>query len=225
MLSIVSTPIGNLKDITIRAMDVLRSCSVIACEDTRVTGQLLHLLELPKKELVSIHSYSDPARVDALIARLKKGEHVCLVSDAGTPCISDPGYLLVSKARDAKLPVEVIPGASAFMAALSASGLPINRFRYFGFLPLKKGRKSLLASLASEEDTVVFYESPHRMEKTLSELQQALGSQPQRRVAVCRELTKFHEQVLVFTIAEAEEAKQKLIMKGEFVLVLEGNRQ
>lgn len=224
MLSIVSTPIGNLKDITVRAMDTLRACAVIACEDTRVTGQLLHLLEMPKKELVSIHSYSDPKRVDALVARLAKGEHVCLVSDAGTPCISDPGYLLVSKTREAKLPVEVIPGASAFLAALSASGLPINRFRYAGFLPVKKGRKALLESLATEEDTVVLYESPHRIEKTLSELQSVLAGQPLRRMAVCRELTKFHEQVVVCTIGEIEEAKKKLVMKGEFVLVLDGNR-
>lgn len=224
MLSIVSTPIGNLKDITVRGLETLRACTVIACEDTRVTGQLLMLLELPKKELVSIHSYSDTSRVDALIHRLKKGEHVCLVSDAGTPCISDPGYVLVSKAREAGIKSEVIPGASAFLAALSASGLPINAFRYLGFLPVKKGRQTLLKTLVTEEDTIVFYESPHRILKTLSELATVLAEQPSRKLSVSRELTKMHEETLMTTVGELSEFVKTLKVKGEFVVVLDGNR-
>ncbi len=224
MLSIVSTPIGNLKDVTLRALDTLKACSVIACEDTRVTGHLLQLLELPKKELVSIHSYSDVTRVDALIDRIRRGEHVCLVSDAGTPCISDPGYLLVSKARAANIKIEVVPGASAFLAALSVSGLPINAFRYLGFLPLKKGRQTMLQSFLEEEDTVVFYESPHRILKTLSELATTLAAQPERKITIARELTKLHEESISATVGELENVAKTLKVKGEFVIVLDGNR-
>ncbi len=224
MLSIVSTPIGNLKDITVRGLETLKACTVIACEDTRVTGHLLTLLEIPKKELVSIHSYSDPTRVDALIDKIRRGEHVCLVSDAGTPGISDPGYLLVSKARAAKLPMEVIPGASAFLAALSVSGLPINAFRYLGFLPLKKGRQTMLKSFVSEEDTVVFYESSHRILKTLSELATTLVEQPARKITIARELTKLHEEAISTTVGELPALAATLKVKGEFVIVLDGNR-
>jgi len=222
MLSIVSTPIGNLGDITLRAMETLKNCDAIVCEDTRVAGKLLSLLGLPKKELISFHGYSDPRKVDAILARLRRSERLCLVSDAGTPCISDPGYALVAAARKADVKIEVVPGPSAFLAALSASGLPINRFTYFGFLPLKKGRATLLQSLRKEERTVVFYESPHRIERTLIDLTVALGNQPDRRIVVARELTKLHEETLTFAVRDIGTALMKLTIKGEFVVVVEG---
>jgi len=220
MLSIVSTPIGNLGDITLRALETLKKCDAIVCEDTRVTGQLLQLLGLPKKELLSCHGYSDPRKVEDIVRKLMEGRHIVLVSDAGTPGISDPGYALVSRARSEKIPIEVIPGAAAFLAALSASGLPINRFVYLGFLPLKKGRQALLHSLKDEERTIVFYESVHRIEKTLRELAEALQSQPDRPVVIARELTKMHEEIITTTAAGLPAATQALIKKGEFVIVV-----
>jgi len=222
MLSIVSTPIGNLDDITLRSLNKLRECDAIVCEDTRVTGALLLFLNLPKKELISLHGYSNPKRVDSILEKLKQGRHLCLVSDAGTPCISDPGYELVSRARSAGFAVEVVPGPSAFLAALSASGLPINRFTYLGFLPVKKGRKTLLEHFKVVEQTVVFYESPHRIVKTLSELSVILSGQPKRRIVIARELTKLYEEVISTTIGELAGQLKKMTIKGEFVVVLEG---
>ena len=221
MLSIVSTPIGNLKDITVRAKETLENCTAIICEDTRVTGQLLKLLDLPKKELISFHGYTDSSKANWIVERLQKGEHLVLVSDAGTPGISDPGYVVVSAVRNAGLSIEVLPGASAFLAALSASGLPINQFTYLGFLPLKKGRQTLLLSLKEEERTVVFYESPHRIEKTLSELATTLADQPERKIVIARELTKMHEEVISTTIRNLYDLK--FTVKGEFVVVLSGS--
>jgi len=220
MLSIVSTPIGNLGDITLRALETLKKCDAIVCEDTRVTGQLLQLLGLPKKELLSCHGYSDPRKVDDIVRKLMEGRHLVLVSDAGTPGISDPGYALVSRARSEKIPIGVIPGAAAFLAALSASGLPINRFVYLGFLPLKKGRQTLLHSFKDEERTIVFYESVHRIEKTLRELAEALQSQPDRSVVIARELTKMHEEIITTTVAGLPDAIGTLTKKGEFVVVI-----
>ncbi|MDO8649071.1 MAG: 16S rRNA (cytidine(1402)-2'-O)-methyltransferase [Candidatus Peregrinibacteria bacterium] len=220
MLSIVSTPIGNLEDITLRAKRTLTECAAIACEDTRVTGNLLKQLEMPKKELISLHGYADDARVDGVLDRLKRGEHIALVSDAGTPGISDPGYALVSRAREAGVKIEAIPGPSAFLTALSVSGLPINAFLYIGFLPLKKGRKTLLASFATEERTIVFYESVHRIEKTLHELAEALSSQPDRPVVIARELTKMHEEVGQTSVSALPEIAKSIMKKGEFVVVI-----
>ena len=222
MLSIVSTPIGNLRDITFRALDTLQNCDGIVCEDTRVTGQLLSLLELPKKELISFHGFTDDGKADWIVERLKKGEHLVLVSDAGTPGISDPGYAVVSRAREAGVAIEAIPGPSAFLAALSVSGLPIHQFTYLGFLPIKKGRKTLLESLKEEERTVVFYESPHRIQKTLSEIADALALQPDRRIVVARELTKMHEEVISVTVGTLKERVKTMTIKGEFVVVLAG---
>lgn len=220
MLSIVATPIGNLKDITLRAIDTLTNAAGIVCEDTRVTGNLLHQLDIPKKELIAMHGYSNPKILDTVIARLLAGEHLALVSDAGTPGISDPGYALVSKCREHGIMIEVIPGASAFLSALSVSGLPINHFTYLGFLPLKKGRKRLLASFAETEETIVFYESVHRIEKTLNELAEALAAQPDRPVVIARELTKMHEEIVQTTVAELADAAKKITQKGEFVIVV-----
>jgi 16S rRNA (cytidine1402-2'-O)-methyltransferase len=179
-------------------------------------------LELPKKELISFHGYTDSGKADWLIERLKKGEHLVLVSDAGTPGISDPGFVVVSKVREAGLPIEVIPGASAFLAALSISGLPINQFTYIGFLPLKKGRQTMLLSFKEEERTIVFYESPHRILKTLSELSATLAEQPERKIVIARELTKMHEEIVTAKISEIEEVSKSLKVKGEFVIILAG---
>jgi 16S rRNA (cytidine1402-2'-O)-methyltransferase len=220
MLSIVATPIGNLGDITVRAMDALQTCDAIVCEDTRVTGQLLKLLGLEKKPLVSFHGYSDDRALGAIVERLKRGEHLCLVSDAGTPGISDPGYALVSRCAAEGIPVGALPGPAAFLAALSASGLPINRFRYLGFLPLKKGRKTLLGTFAGEEDTIVFYESVHRIEKTLDELADALAAQPDRPIVLARELTKLHEEIVRVPVSGLADAKKSLVKKGEFVVIV-----
>lgn len=220
MLSVVATPIGNLKDITIRAKEALSACSAIVCEDTRVTGHLLSLLELPKKELISFHGYSDDGKANMIIERLKKGEHFCLVSDAGTPGISDPGYVIISRVREAGIPMETVPGASAFLAALSISGLPMNRFTYIGFLPVKKGRKTLLETFREKEETVVFYESPHRIEKTLSELHEVLTNEPTRKVVIARELTKLHEEIVSVTVETLPETLKALKVKGEFVVIL-----
>lgn len=231
MLSIVSTPIGNLGDISERAKTVLAQCEAIVCEDTRITGQLLHLLGLPKKELLSFHSFNEHRKLTALLARLKSGQHLALVCDAGTPGISDPGYLLISKVHEENvklqrshvpggIKVEVVPGPSAFLAALSISGLPIHHFVYLGFLPEKKGKRTLLESLKTEPRTVVFYESPHRIQKTLSELAEVLVEQPERRVVLCRELTKLHEEVVRATVGGLHSILPNLTVKGEFVIVL-----
>lgn len=220
MLSIVATPIGNLGDITVRAKQVLSDVSAIICEDTRVTGGLLHILEMPKKELISLHGYTDARKLEGMIDRLKSGEHLAMVSDAGTPGISDPGYTLVSRCRTEGIPMEVIPGPSAFLAALSVSGLPINHFLYLGFLPLKKGRQTLMKTFATTEHTIVFYESVHRIEKTLSELSEALASQPDRAVVVCRELTKLHEEIVNTTVDQLPLIAKSITKKGEFVVVI-----
>jgi len=220
MLSIIATPIGNLRDITLRSLDILKACDAIVCEDTRVTGQLLKLLGLEKKPLMSFHGYSDERSLDGIMDRLKRGEHLVLVSDAGTPGISDPGYAVVSRARAEGIVVSALPGPSAFLAALSASGLPINHFRYLGFLPLKKGRKTLLSTFVDEEDTIVLYESVHRIEKTLSELAEALASQPDRPVVVARELTKLHEEIVATTVEGLPTLAGSITKKGEFVIVI-----
>jgi len=222
MLSIVSTPIGNLDDISVRALQTLTTCDAIVCEDTRVTGKLLKHLKIPKKDLISMHSYSDEKKVETILKRLEGGENIALVSDAGTPGISDPGYKLISRTEDFGFPVEVIPGPAAFLAALSASGLPINRFTYLGFLPLKKGRKTLLESFRGEGRTIVFYESVHRIEKTLNELAELLKDQPDRPVVIARELTKMHEEVVRTVIAELKDAAERITKKGEFVVVVGG---
>ena len=220
MLSILSTPIGNLGDITLRAIETLKACQAIVCEDTRVTGHLLHQLELPKKELISMHGYSNPTILESVITRLVQGEHLVLVSDAGTPGISDPGYRLVSRCAEEGIAMEVIPGPAAFLAALSISGLPINHFAYLGFLPLKKGRKTMIQSFQDTELTIVFYESVHRIERTLVELAKALEEQPDRSIVIARELTKMHEEIVRTTVEGLPAVAKKLTKKGEFVVIV-----
>jgi 16S rRNA (cytidine1402-2'-O)-methyltransferase len=218
-LYLVSTPIGNLEDITLRALRVLREeVGVIACEDTRQTQKLLEHFSI-RKPMVSYHEHNEAARTVELMERLKRGESVALVSDAGTPLVSDPGFRIVSAAIEHGVQVVPIPGASAALAALAGSGLPPNEFRFVGFLPAKSGaRQRLLESLRAEQATVIAYESPHRILETLLEMSQLYDA---RRVVVARELTKLHEEFLRGTAADihAELAKRPAI-KGEITMLI-----
>ncbi|HLG25995.1 MAG TPA: 16S rRNA (cytidine(1402)-2'-O)-methyltransferase [Candidatus Gracilibacteria bacterium] len=227
MLYIVATPIGNLEDITLRAIRILKEVDVIAAEDTRHSHILLEKYEI-KKPTVSFHAWSDERKLQQIVAMLVEGKNVALISDAGTPGISDPGYVLVREALANGISVVPIPGPSAFLTALSGSGLPTHQFLYLGFLPMKKGRQTLLESLRHEERTIVFYESPHRILKTLSELHEKFGD---RKIAVARELTKIHEEFFRGTAQEALEyfgggdgarggGGIKKTPKGEFVIML-----
>ncbi|MFZ4462155.1 MAG: 16S rRNA (cytidine(1402)-2'-O)-methyltransferase [Patescibacteria group bacterium] len=179
ILSLVSTPIGNLEDITLRALRTLRESDYIACEDTRTSGILLNHYEITGKKTISFHSHTGSTKEDAIIQLLLDGANIALISDAGTPGISDPAYSLVRKAIDAGITLCPIPGASAVLSALVCSGLQTHHFTYLGFLPIKKGRKTLLESLKDKEHTVVIYESVHRIEKTLSELEAYFGADHQ----------------------------------------------
>lgn len=216
MLQIVSTPIGNLEDITYRAIRTLKEADYIAAEDTRHVQILLNKYEI-KTKVISYHSYSSSAKVDHIIDLLKEDKNIALVSDAGTPGISDPAYTLITKAVENGIRIEPIPGASSLLAALVASGKRMNHFVYIGFLPLKKGRQTMLKSLALEERTVIIFESPHRILKTLSHLLEYFGD---REIAVCRELTKMFEEIRREKISESIEYFTKTKPKGEFVLVI-----
>lgn len=220
MLYIVATPIGNLEDITLRALRVLKEADYIAAEDTRHSGILLKKYEITTPT-ISFHSYSDERKLEQLIQHLKGGKNIALISDAGTPGISDPGYKLITAAWEQGTQVVPIPGPSAFLTAIQASGLPTHQFLYLGFLPLKKGRQTLLESLKEEKRTIIFYESPHRIIKTLSQLDEKFGNRP---LVIARELTKIHEEYFRGTSKEAlahfsgPDGKKK--PKGEFVLML-----
>jgi len=216
-LYIVATPIGNLNDITLRAIEVLKSVDLIACEDTRHSSILLKHLDL-KKPLLSFHSHSGQAKVEKIIQHLKKGDDVALISDAGTPGISDPGYVLIQAALENKIDVIPIPGASAVITALCASGLPTDKFVYLGFLPVKKGRQKILKSMADEERTIVFYESPHRLLKTIGELKKYL--KPDTKITIAKELTKIHETFFRGTLEELSEKLPAGKPKGEYVVML-----
>lgn len=222
-LYVVATPIGNLSDISLRAKDTLAQVDAILCEDTRVTAKLLAVLEI-QKPLVTFHQHSDDVRVDMVLERLRNGESLALVTDAGTPGISDPGGKLV-QAVAAQLPdvqIVPIPGPSAVIAALSVSGFPSDRFVFLGFPPHKKGRNTYFSSLAEREETIVFYESTHRIEKTLAELGACIGN---RLIMVGRELTKLHETLYRGTTAEVTEQLKTTSMRGEFVIVVQAQRQ
>jgi 16S rRNA (cytidine1402-2'-O)-methyltransferase len=218
-LYLVPTPIGNLRDITLRAIDVLKSVDVILAEDTRTTGKLLKHLEI-QRPLQSYHIFNEHKTVEKLIDRMRKGEVMALVSDAGTPAISDPGFLLVRAAREAGLEVNCLPGATAFVPALVNSGLPNDRFTFEGFLPHKKGRKTRIDALIGEERTMIFYESPHRLMKTLEQFAEAFG--PDRMACVSRELTKIFEENIRGTLSELISYYQEHPIKGEIVLVVQG---
>lgn len=191
-LYVVGTPIGNLEDLTLRARRILSSVAAVACEDTRVTRKLLTHHSL-RTAMVSLHQHSTPADIDRLLDRVEGGEDIALVTDAGMPGIADPGGKIVARAVDRGLDIESVPGPSAVTTALSLSGMPADRFLFLGFLPHKKGRETLFNRIAEMKETVVLYESPHRLMKTLPSLQQSI---PTRIIAVCRELTKIHESVV-----------------------------
>ena len=218
-LYIVPTPIGNLDDITLRAVDVLREVDFILAEDTRTTSFLLRHLGIEKK-LHSHHKFNEHATVKMVAGSIAAGRNAALVSDAGTPGISDPGFLLVRTCVEAGIEVETLPGATALVPALVQSGFPCDRVCFEGFLPQKKGRAKQLQSLADEERTMVFYESPYRVVKCLEQFAEVFGSE--RRVSVSRELTKKFEQTVRGTVAEVLEHFRTTEPKGEFVIVLAG---
>jgi 16S rRNA (cytidine1402-2'-O)-methyltransferase len=221
-LQVVATPIGNLADLSPRAQEALRAADLIAAEDTRRTLQLLKFIGI-SRPLVSLYEHNESQRVPQLLARLAAGENVALVSDAGTPLLSDPGYELVRAAARSGFEVQVIPGPSAITAALAVAGLPTDRFCFEGFLPARAGeRRAALAALAHEERTLVFFEAPHRIRATLDELSEQFGSA--REAAVARELTKVHESFYRGTLAElaARAAKDENFTRGEITLLVSG---
>ena len=220
-LYIVPTPIGNLADITLRALDVLKSVDLILAEDTRTSGFLLKHYSITKP-LQSFHNFNEHKILTSLVQRLEKGETMALVSDAGTPGISDPGFLIIRACLQAGLKVECLPGATAFVPALVKSGLPSDRFVFEGFLPVKKGRQTLLKQLADEERTMIFYESPYRLVKTLEQFGEYLGAD--RKASVSRELTKMFEETFTGTLEEVLHHFQSKEVKGEIVIVVAGKQ-
>ncbi len=221
VLVLVGTPIGNLADLSPRAVDALGRADVVCCEDTRRTGRLLAHAGVKAARLVTVNDHTEAAAVDDVLGRLGRGESVAVVTDAGMPGISDPGERLVAAAAAAGHTVEVVPGPSAVVSALAVSGLPGGRFAFEGFLPRKgSGRTGRLAEAAAERRTTVLYEAPHRLARTLAELAEVCG--PGRRVAIARELTKLHEEVWRGTLAEAVSWVAGRPPRGEFVVVLEG---
>ena len=220
-LVLVATPIGNLGDLSPRAVEVLASADLVACEDTRRTGRLLAAAGVTARALVAVHDHNEARQVGTVLARLRAGEVVAVVTDAGMPGISDPGERLVRAAAQSGFEVRVVPGPSAAVSGLVASGLPTGRFVFEGFLPRKgSGRTRRLAALAAEERTLVLYEAPHRLARTVADLADALGGG--RRVAIARELTKLHEEVWRGTLAEAVAHCAEVEARGEHVLVVEG---
>jgi 16S rRNA (cytidine1402-2'-O)-methyltransferase len=216
-LYLVATPIGNLEDITLRALRVLKEADLIACEDTRQTQKLLQHYSI-HKELVSYHSHNELMRAPELVIQLEEGAQVALVSDAGTPVVSDPGHRLVVLCLRHHIPVVPIPGPSAFVAALAASGLPMEEFLFVGFLPARAGaRRKKLDALKSEARALVLYEAPHRLAETLSDAADILGSRP---AVVAREVTKIHEEFLRGSLAELRDAALKRAPRGEITLLI-----
>lgn len=222
-LYVVATPIGNLEDITLRALRVLREADVIACEDTRHTQKLLNHFEI-KTPTQSYHEHNEAARAQELVAKIDGGARIALVSDAGMPGVSDPGECVIRAALDRGLKVVVVPGPSALLSALVASGLPTDSFRFVGFLPPRSGeRRTTLEVLRDSPETLIFYEAPHRITEMLADLEQTLGKE--RHIALARELTKVHEEFLRGNIAEiAGELRKREAVKGEITVIVEGNR-
>ncbi|MGW8178201.1 MAG: 16S rRNA (cytidine(1402)-2'-O)-methyltransferase [bacterium] len=218
-LILVPTPIGNLGDITMRALEVLRAASLILAEDTRTTRILLDRYGI-SAPLRSHHKFNEHHTIDPLCDNIENGKVTVLVSDAGTPGISDPGFLIVRRCIEREIPVEVLPGPTAFVPALVSSGMPCDRFCFEGFLPQKKGRQKRIASLVSEERTMIFYESPFRVLKTLEQLSSALGDD--RRASVSRELTKKFEETLRGTLSSLAQHFRETAPRGEFVIIVAG---
>lgn len=218
-LYLVPTPIGNLSDITLRALEVLKSADLILAEDTRTSGHLLKHYGI-SRPLQSFHNFNEHKILQSLIARMKAGDVMALISDAGTPGISDPGFLIARASMQAGLLIECLPGPTAFVPALIKSGLAADRFAFEGFLPLKKGRQTLLKKLAEEERTMIFYESPHRLLKTLQQFSEYFGAD--RKISVSRELTKIYEETVNGSLREVMQHFLEKEVKGEIVIVVEG---
>ncbi|MCL1607265.1 MULTISPECIES: 16S rRNA (cytidine(1402)-2'-O)-methyltransferase [Mediterranea] len=218
-LYVVPTPVGNLEDMTFRAIRILKEVDLILAEDTRTSGVLLKHFDI-KNAMLSHHKFNEHQTVERIVERIKGGEQVALISDAGTPGISDPGFLIVRECVRNGIEVQCLPGATAFVPALVASGLPDERFCFEGFLPQKKGRATRLAQLQDEVRTMVFYESPYRLVKTLTQFAEVFGAE--RKVAVCREISKVHEESVRGTLAEVIAHFQQSEPKGEIVIVLAG---
>lgn len=218
-LYLVPTPIGNLADITLRALDVLRNADAVLCEDTRTSGFLLKHYEI-QKPLYAYHQHNEHRVLELMISHLQSGKTLALLTDAGTPGISDPGFLLLRECIKQDIAVECLPGATAFVPALVQSGIPSNSFVFEGFLPLKKGRKTKLEQLATEERTVILYESPHRLAKSLGEMVTYFGAG--RQASVSRELTKMFEETRRDTLENLAAHYEKHNPKGEIVIVIEG---
>ena len=220
-LYVVPTPVGNLEDITMRALRVLREADLILAEDTRTSGNLLRHFDI-HRPMLSFHKFNEHQVVTGIVDRLCGGETMALVSDAGTPGISDPGYLLVREAIRADVEVITLPGATAFVPALVSSGLPCDKFCFEGFLPQKKGRLTRLQELKGEARTMIFYESPHRVVKALEQFIEVFG--PERPTSVCREISKVHEQSVRGTLAEVLAHFTQEEPRGEFVIIVGGSK-
>ena len=221
-LYIVPTPVGNLDDMTFRAVNVLKEADLILAEDTRTSGVLLKHFGI-KNAMQSHHKFNEHQTVEGIVARIQAGQTVALISDAGTPGISDPGFLIVRECARAGIEVQTLPGATALIPAVVTSGLPCDRFCFEGFLPQKKGRMTRLTALREEARTMVFYESPHRLVKTLRQFAEMFGAE--RRVAVCREISKIHEECVRGLLPEVAAHFEECEPKGEIVIVLEGKEQ
>ena len=220
MLYLIPTPVGNMEDMTFRAIRLLKEADVVLCEDTRTSGILLKHFQIEGKRLMAHHKFNEHGTAKNIVERLKSGETICLITDAGTPGISDPGFFLVREAVEAGIEVQTLPGATAFVPALVSSGLPCDRFCFEGFLPQKKGRQTRIEELSHETRTMIIYESPRRIVKTLEQLAVAFGED--RRMSASREISKVHEESVRGTIAEVLAHFKETEPKGEFVLIIGG---
>lgn len=221
-LYLVPTPIGNLKDMTFRAIEVLREVDLVLAEDTRTSAKLFKHFDI-NTHMHSHHMHNEHKTIEGIVQRLKAGENIALISDAGTPAISDPGFLLTRACVKAGIEVDCLPGATAFVPALVNSGLPNDRFVFEGFLPIKKGRQSRLKELAEESRTIVLYESPHKLIKTLTQLGEYFGAS--RAISVSREMSKIHEETIRGTVLEVLKYFEKKPPKGEIVIVVGGKKE
>ena len=219
MLYLIPTPVGNLEDITLRALRLLKEVDLVLAEDTRTSGMFLHHFDIHTR-LCAHHKFNEHQTAEAFAARIAAGENMALVTDAGTPGISDPGFMLVRACVEKGATVQCLPGPTAFVPALVASGLPCERFSFEGFLPQKKGRQTRLKELAEEPRTMIFYESPYRVVKTLGQFVENFGAE--RRCSACREISKIHEESVRGTLAEVLTHFEETEPRGEFVIIVEG---
>lgn len=222
ILYVVPTPVGNMEDMTLRAIRILKEADLVLAEDTRTSGILLKHFEI-KNQLMSHHKFNEHGTSAGIVERLRAGATIALISDAGTPGISDPGFYLIREAVNAGVEVQCLPGATAMIPALVSSGLPCDRFCFEGFLPQKKGRQSRIKALADEQRTMVFYESPYRVVKLLEQLAEVFGNE--RRVSACREISKVHEESVRGTLAEVIAHFKEHEPRGEFVVVVAGRNE